>query len=183
MNTRIILINGKKRSGKDYFAEQLKLELNSCNKRVHIISFADAIKEILCVTLGISILEFNEYKNNEKYIIMPNGEKVLFRQIIQRFGTDAMQTTFGKNVWVDILKKEADATKADFVLVPDFRFLQEDISDFKIQIIDRNIISTDKHISENQLNDFRFDYIIDNTDHSKLQQSIEDYTEYLLELS
>jgi len=170
---QIILVNGKKRSGKDYFASILKDELEKVGKTAEIMSFADPIKDILATTLNISLEELDEYKNQT----YPIGVQVAtyddydcqyltnFRAILQNFGTEAMKKYFGENVWSELLLERASQRGTDFVIVPDFRFLSECVSDITVRIrndeIDNNC--TDNHRSENELNDFEFKYTINNS--------------------
>ena len=158
---KIILINGKKRSGKDHIANCLCKNLKDINKTCTILHFADALKEILAITFNITLEELDTYKNNETKLVF--DEKSLdFRQLLQRFGTDAMQSIFGKNVWRNYIEEKIKTLKCDYVLIPDFRFKHEYIENsFSIYV--KGGISNDSHISENELNDFKFDYIIDNT--------------------
>jgi len=178
MYKMIILINGKKRSGKDHFAKLLSNELHKLHKTTEIMSFADPIKEIIACTLGINIKELDIYKNNENYTAAICREFNFasikhvksIRTVIQTFGTEAMQNVFGKDVWVNKLYERSKKSKADVIIVPDFRFLHEKISQFTINIIDNNIKSEDSHASENSLDDFDFKYVIDNTGHPDLTQ-------------
>ena len=175
---KIILINGKKRSGKNYAAQMIKEELDNRGYTVQIIAFADPIKEIISTTFGMSLELLDIFKNQkqELYTTRDNAtdEEIFmgddlelvtdFRTILQRFGTEAMQTMFGKNVWVDLLLKRAQKSGVDFVIVPDFRFMTENIGFKSINIFNNDIIDEDdKHASENELNDFIFDYVINNT--------------------
>lgn len=147
----IILINGKKRSGKDFFTE---IFLSNVKNGVRI-AFADKVKEILATTFGISVQEFDNLKNTDPK----------YRKIIQRFGTDAMQTIFGKDVWVKFVVDFINSSNYDYYLIPDFRFEHEFINIDGCKTTTIKILGGDgdTHISENGLNDFNFDYVLDNT--------------------
>lgn len=170
---KIILINGKKRHGKDFLARMLLSELKEQGKRAEIMSFADPIKSIIAKTLVITIDELEKFKNNPDmfalYYVQKNKnnnaafQEINFRQILQSFGTDAMKEQFGDDVWVNLLKERVKKSNANFIIVPDFRFLCEEISSYTVKIINDDIESDDAHRSENELNDFTFNYIIDNT--------------------
>ncbi len=182
--SKIILINGKKRSGKDYLANKMKLELNRLNYSTEIMAFADPIKEIIACTFDIDLNRLNEYKNNQTEIFIEDwhlrGDRN-FRTILQRFGTEAMQGTFGKKVWVDLLKKKAHFTSCDYVIVPDFRFIAEDIGDVTIKITNSDIEDTnDSHASENELNDFKFDYEINNTGKRDISAGVKELVDNIL---
>lgn len=183
--TNIVLIHGKKRAGKDYFAKILGSHLEVEGKTVKIMAFADPIKEILATSLSISVEELNRMKNEKSDIVEidDNYDQWVLtdtRRLIQNFGTEAMHTHFGKDVWVNMLKRNAQMSKVDYVLVPDFRFLHENISSTTIRIQNDEIDNAcdDNHTSENELKDFEFKYTIDNTGypllHDKVKSCIKD---------
>lgn len=167
---KVILINGKKRSGKDYLAKMLKLELEQQNKTVEIMSYADPIKEILADTFNISVELIDEYKNNFQAIDVAGENLLNFRELLQRFGTEAMKKQFGDDVWVNLLKGKINISTAEYILISDFRFLCEDISEgfnvTTVNVINKDIIAEDEHSSENELNDYNFDITLDNTGYS-----------------
>ncbi len=182
--SKIILINGKKRAGKDYLAEKMKIELNRLNYSTEIMAFADPIKEIIACTFDIDLNCLNEYKNNQTEIFIQDchmtGDRN-FRTILQRFGTEAMQSTFGKKVWVDLLKKKAHFSECHYVIVPDFRFIAENIGDVTITITNTDLEDeNDKHASENELNDFKFDYEINNTGHHDISLGVKELVHNIL---
>mgnify|MGYP003704958807 CR=1 FL=1 len=101
--TKIILINGKKRSGKDFYASHIVQKLKEQEKSVEIMSFADPLKEIICNTFDISLETFNDYKN-EKTKLYTQRKKLTgydydmvtdFRTLIQRLGTEGIKPIFG----------------------------------------------------------------------------------------
>lgn len=177
MNDSIILINGKKRSGKDHNAKLIKEELESRGYTVDIISYADAVKDILCISLGIHVDLFDDLKNDTYDIFaVKDGYQdcplTTVRALIQNFGTEAMKKYFGEDVWVRILLSKAYESDANYIIVPDFRFLSEAISDTTIKIINNDLEDSDSHRSENELNDFEFKYTIDNTGYPDTTDSI-----------
>lgn len=175
----LILINGEKRSGKDYFANLLKEELQSRCKSVEIMAFADPIKEIMQITFGITAEELDRYKNSED-IVQINQEKfITFRKILQNFGTDAMQSIFSKHIWVNLLTQKAYTKDVDFILVPDFRFEHENISPIKARIFNNSIQNNDSHISEQGIMNVEF-YDIDNTDKPDLTLEVQNFADYVL---
>lgn len=171
---KIVLINGKKRHGKDFLAEKLRSLLVQQNKTVEIMSFAGPIKGLVSTVFDIGLDELDDYKNDETGIYNACGEEVSnFRKVLQRLGTEAMPIYFGKNVWVDLLKSEADKSNADIILVPDFRFPNEHIEGaLTVKIFNDDIISTDTHASENSLNDFVFDIVINNTGRPDISKDV-----------
>lgn len=165
----IFLIKGKKRSGKDFFGDLLEQAIISNDESVLRISFADAVKDILCDTFDMELDELNEHKNNES-IISINGKPVSnMRSIIQRFSTEGMQSVFGKSVWRDLLLNNLEECGAENVIITDWRFPHETITDaILIDITNESLVSTDTHISENLLNDQECDIYINNTDRPDL---------------
>jgi len=179
----IILVNGKKRAGKDYFARELKKKLESLDKTAEIMSFADPLKDIMGISLGVTFEELEDMKNAEKKVCYL--EKPLSvdsypqtigmnnaREILQKFGTEGMKKYFGAAVWANLLKDLATKSSADYVIVPDFRFKVEQISDLTVKVANDNIKSEDTHASETELNDFKFSYVIDNTGYKSLDDQI-----------
>ena len=163
---KVILLSGSKRSGKDYSAEIL-LDLLPNSKKM---AFADNMKTIIKETFGITYEELDYWKNNRPKIILPNSSFIDFREILQRFGTEAMKPIFGDNIWARLVVEEILKTNAEYIIISDFRFLIE-IQEIKkyfnvttLHILDKNNVDlNEKHLSETELNDFNFDYIIDNT--------------------
>ena len=188
MIPKIILINGKKRSGKDHFARLLQEELYKQHKTSEIIAFADPIKDILAMTFNLSDEQLDKLKNDEAPIIIREDgyQKIVatFRSVLQNFGTDAMKKWFGESVWSNVLLERASNSHTDYVIVPDFRFLIEDIGGITIKIrndeIEKNC--TDNHRSENELNDYEFDYVIDNTGFPDLTEEVQEFVREIVNL-
>ena len=67
---KIVLIAGAKRSGKDFSASLLKNKL----PRSEIFAFADPIKIMASETLGITVAEFDNFKNNSAMLYEGNDE-------------------------------------------------------------------------------------------------------------
>jgi len=185
----IILINGKKRAGKDHSASLLKDKL----KDSEILSFAGPMKRIISETFGITEDDLDTFKNDtEAYGIeikvYPNNQVpgvikyTNFREILQLFGTEAMKPQFGNSVWVDLLLNKIRESDNKIFIVPDFRFLIEESNinrkEFNVitlKIESDNEVTGDGHSSENELNGFNFDYIVDNTKHEKLEEYLESF--------
>lgn len=177
--TRTIAINGKKRAGKDWNATKLKEKLEDSGYSVLVVSFAHPIKDIIAKSLGISIesvelyknetedygLEIKAYPNNQRSVTI---EYLNMREILQRFGTEAMKPYFGNDVWARLTYDKIDSSGCDFAIIPDFRFPEEHRDGtITIKVVNDVIDNSanDSHSSENSLDDFKFDYIIDNTDY------------------
>lgn len=188
---KLILINGKKRSGKDYFAKLVQMELLNHNKSSKIMSFADPIKDIISTTLDISKEDLEKYKNDDNSYglavqsyqsgIIEEGNVINFRGILQRFGTEAMKQWFGEDVWVKLLKQQAEKLNYDYIIVPDFRFLCEDVGDITVKIKNDDVECIDNHRSENELNDYRFHYIIDNTGYRDITNDVKLFVDIFIQ--
>lgn len=193
MNPKVVLINGKKRSGKDWTADKIKDELNERGYSVKVMSFAQPMKTIVSKTFGISEDQLDEYKNDTELFgieikVYPNNQPqgtlhyVTFREILQWFGTEAMKPIFGDDVWASLLFKQAKESDVDFVLVPDFRFLIEyDESALTLKIRNDEIEAqcTDRHASETELDNFVFDYEIDNTGYRDTTDDVSEFCDKL----
>ena len=170
---KIVLINGKKRSGKDFTANLIKEEIERRGYTCEIMSFASPMKFIVSKLFGITEDELDLYKNDKYPIYTQDSYGDLdyitdFREVLQRFGTEAMKPIFGDNVWASILYDKAHKSQSDVVLVPDFRFLIEHINSqsvLTLKIVHKDIEEAckDPHPSETELNDFLFNSYIDNT--------------------
>lgn len=179
MNKVVILISGKKRTGKDTVANIIA---NALNKHFtpRIVHYADAMKNILATSLGISRQKFDQFKENNAKIKLDNENVCNIRELLQHFGTDAMQATFGKEIWVTVVKNiiQADNFHKVFI-IPDFRFKHEDLNeeqwanylksekDIDLHVIrvrvNSNVYNDDEHISEVDLDNYsKFDYVITN---------------------
>lgn len=150
--THIIQLSGKKRHGKDTVASILKDKLPNA----HIFSFAEPLKQILAATLGITLDELDVRKNNDNE----------YRVMLQRLGTEAMKPIFGDTVWYNLLLKKIEALPSNsFVLIPDWRFVEEVFPEsFKVRVNRPSVPSSaDEHPSEIALDSYEsFDYTLEN---------------------
>lgn len=151
---KIICVAGQKRSGKDTFAKVLVAEGKLQGKTVEVMSFAEPMKTIIAITLGITLQELEDLKN---------GPKNPHRGYLQRFGTEGMKPYFGKQVWYNLLLQRIAESSADVVVVPDFRFPEEVIPGaLHTKVVRPSLVidEADQHISERALDDFEFDVVI-----------------------
>jgi len=194
MNKKLILINGLKRSGKDFSADLFRKYLgeNKCRN----ISFAEPIKDIISKTFNITKKELDEYKNDtEGYGLelnaYPNNQPtcnikyINFREILQNFGSEAMMSNFGIDVWADLGIKKVQEAKKEWIIITDFRFISEykkalessqkyNYSVITINVFNNDLNTDDLHISERNLSDnnFAFDYYINNTSQPDITEKI-----------
>ena len=189
---KLILVSGKKRSGKDYSTSLLTGSLRSRGYSVEVKSFAEPMKHILSVIFGVSLGTIETAKNEPHNfpIVMTQSNTeanaILFstdmRQILQRFGSDAMKPIFGDDVWARLMDQYVQSSSADFIIVPDFRFLIEHIPSATTIRIKCNLAeSADQHVSEIELDDFAFDYVLNNDNHQLTQQDLDNFVTVLLE--
>ena len=169
----VILISGYKRSGKDTTAKMLKEIIEeSTSQKVEIMSFAEPLKFIAKTIFGISDEQLDEYKNNYRGIYYYDDSNELdiltnFREVLTKIASDALKPIFGDDVWVKIIKEKMLKSNADVIIIPDFRFLVENAfkNSVNIRIVNYDIVNDSSHPSEIELDNFIFDYYLDNTRH------------------
>lgn len=167
---RIFLISGAKRSGKDFVGEELKHQLELLGQPSVILKFADAVKEILAQSLGLTLEELEYLKNDESQKIQILGNDLTMRFILQHFATEAMQSAFGKTVWRDLLIKKIKSLKnIKNIIITDFRFFHENFDLLGAKKTTVKVLGGefDEHQSEHGLDGFKFDFVIDNRSGSK----------------
>lgn len=190
----IILINGTKRSGKDYTATIISEELAKKGFTTKIMSFASPIKSMMATLFNISIDQLEILKNEETelYTISNSNTKKItdFRSILQRFGTEVCKPQFGETIWADLLISEISkvSSNTDVILVTDFRFEIESITlksskhnITTLHIKNDSISRIDNHSSERELDLYSFDYEIDNTNYdAQIKTKVEYFVRYYL---
>jgi len=162
---RIFLISGAKRSGKDFIGEELERQLEQIGQPSVILKFADPVKEIIATSFGLTLEELDYLKNDESQKIQVLGNDLTMRSVLQHFATEAMQGTFGKTVWRDLLIKKIKSLKnINNIIITDFRFLHEGFDLPGCQKITIRVLGgePDDHQSEHDLDGFEFDYRVDN---------------------
>lgn len=190
--SKLILVSGKKRSGKDYTTSLIAESLRSRGHSVEVKSFAEPMKQIMSVIFGVSLGTIETAKNEPHNfpIVMTQSNTesnaVRFstdmRQILQRFGSEAMKPIFGDDVWARLIYQYVQSSKADFIIVPDFRFLIEYMpSAITVRIKCNLAESVDQHASEIELDDFVFDYVLNNDNHKLTQKVIDIFVNSLLD--
>lgn len=157
------MISGKSGSGKDAAAFLFKEKLEKNNKIV-FIHFADLVKYY-----AFHYYDWNGEKDEEG------------RTLLQYIGTHLMRG-YDPEYWARIIAEflAASSKEFDYALIPDWRFINEYevMSDYNKDILTIRINRYNEdgslyinpsltpeqisHISENELNDFYFDYVIDN---------------------
>lgn len=172
----IIGVMGKKQSGKNTAANTL------INKGFVADAFADDLKKIIYNINGIYVYSpiDSDYAGKEVYfpyreIIDTYGEDEAkrsfpdIRKIWQTFGTDAMQSTFGKSVWINlVMQRTEQRTKQNInTVITDVRFKHEfnavkQAGGYIIEIKRPNNESNDNHRSETEIETLKPDFTIVN---------------------
>jgi len=155
---KIVLISGPYGAGKDTFGDMLMNECyNIGRQRILHINFADWVKD--------SAMRYLNWDGN-KYT--EEG-----RTLLQYYATDLVRTQL-PDYWGDVVAQLCWALRNnyDLIIITDFRFPNEydcflklfPIEDIITIRIEREMPDkeTRHHQSENSLNDFVFDYYIDN---------------------
>jgi hypothetical protein len=125
------------------------------------------LKEIVATTLGISITDLEDAKNNKLPVDIGGVQFTDCRKLLQVFGTEAMKPWFGKNVWADLFIKLDIKDKP--IIISDWRFPEEFnvLSKYYRNIVTVRVLgatdNSDKHPSETSLDAFPFDYVLDNS--------------------
>ena len=154
---KVICISGKAQHGKDTTANMLKAGFEGRNNKVLIFHYADLLKYFCREYFGW------------------NGEKDdVGRTLLQHVGTDVVRAK-EPNYWVnfakDFLKLFED--EWDYVLIPDCRFpneievMKENFNAIHVRVVRTNFISPlseeqKHHISETALDEYAYDYVINN---------------------
>lgn len=157
----IVMISGKKRSGKDYATAEL-MKMTNCTR----VAFADPLKEIMATTLGLTVEDVNQLKDTPTSTM---------RFKLQRLG-DALKEQFGQDVFVELATSKM--ANVQNVVISDLRYLRElegvkrafplaNITTVRIEALST---AHDTHSSETELEDYKMDFTIDNSakDHNTM---------------
>ena len=155
---KVITIAGKAQHGKDTTAELLKNRLEVCKeKKVLLTHYADLLKYVC-----------------EKFFDWDGKKDEVGRSLLQYVGTEVVRTV-EPDYWVDFIKSILTMfpDKWDYVIIPDTRFpneidnLKDDFDVVAVRVarpdFDNGLTEEQKnHKSEIALDDYEFDWIIDN---------------------
>lgn len=155
-------ISGFATSGKDTIADYLV-----SNYDFKKISFAEPIRQ--------SLLELNPIISSNglflKDIIDDIGwtlAKLQYpsvRTLLQKFGTEVGRNLFGDNCWIDLAAKSIGSAKR--IVFSDVRFENEmdlvnSFNSYLIKVVRPGVLSVNSHVSDYELADHLFDFIISN---------------------
>jgi hypothetical protein len=177
----LIGISGKIGSGKDTFAEIIRLLVAApymTNQTVEhylrnpnpyvtktdwvVKKFANKLKEIASILCGVPAYKFED-QEFKKTMMAPEWD-MTYREFLQKLGTDAMRNGLHTDTWVNATFANFNASSR--WLITDVRFPNEAaaVLDKKGTLIrlERNS-DTGDHPSETALDDFDFPIVIKNT--------------------
>ena len=121
--TKIILLVGRKGSGKDTAASML---LPYFESHTRLLSFAAPIKETLTTLFGFPDVSYFNDQDKKECLWPQYCKSHTPRDLMVWFGTDVIRKTFGATFWIDRLKTEVCKMGADdTVIVTDARFPNE----------------------------------------------------------
>ena len=167
----IIGLIGRAGSGKDTVADFL---VN--NHDFTKLSFGKILKDVISIIFGWDrellegdTLESREFRETiDEWWSKELGFSVTPRKMFQMIGTDVMRKHFNQDIWVLVLKKKLNdySIKNKNIIITDIRFINEynmvsEIGGKMIKIIRTNM-HTYNHSSENNIDNFKSDFIINN---------------------
>lgn len=152
MATHIVGLMGKKRSGKDTFAQQL-VDFHGFTR----LAFADALKDV--------VLELDPHVGVEDYRLSDIVDEVGWedakaeaevRRLLQRLGV-AVRNHVNQSTWVNVVMNKAAYVPGP-VVITDVRFPNEaDVIERAhgslVRVVKLGQVSTDTHASETALDD------------------------------
>jgi len=127
MESKVILITGYDRCGKDYLANKLSQYLDA-----DIVHLADSLKDIVCDLLDTEREELENLKNSPyayidieyNYDGVRKSQTIGFRAFIIRVAS-AIRNNISKNVFIESVKNKIRESNKEYIIVPDARFLLE----------------------------------------------------------
>lgn len=173
----IIGISGKAGSGKDTVAEILFEKIHGGKIIAH---FADNLKDIISRLLRISYQDLMNPEFKKKTVdLFP---QYTYRTLMQAIGTKFRE--IDKDFWVKLMMETFKYSNNYTILIADVRYKNEAEAIKKaggvLVRINRDIPRINKHSSETDLDNYKFDYIINNNkDLDNLETEVNMFLEYL----
>lgn len=157
----IIGLSGKAGSGKDTVADIIRANTSLETKT---LAFGDAVKHITGEILEIDRETIERYKRED---IPVSGFPI--RVWLQKIGT-LFREKVSYDYWISYVLDPAQATFGNWdnklIIITDVRYLNEAnaIKNWggKIIRVNRDVEEKSSHASETELDNYKFDYIIDN---------------------
>lgn len=149
----VIGISGKKYSGKSTVARLIQKHYPN----VYVVNFADGVKQEVAEACKVSV----------DYI---ERNKAKFRTILQWWGTDFRRNMCYDSYWTRVWSKRVNKVNAEITIAADVRFLNEcsvvkGIYGGVVWRVRRDpspYTIPDAHASETELDNYKFDQVIDN---------------------
>ncbi len=126
-------------------------------------SYANSLK----LGIGRSVFGLSDRQMDDQKEIIDPFWNLTPRQILQKAGTDAMRTIFGEDIWVKTLERRINLNPKDNYAIMDVRFPNEGdaikkMGGYVINVQREIVGTTSQHISETAMNDYKYDYAVDN---------------------
>lgn len=169
---KVITISGHAEAGKDTVANQIKMQLEDLkfDNKIAIIHYADMLK-FLCKTL----YGWNGRKDERG------------RELLQQVGTNIVREK-QPDYWVNIVSTiiEMFQDEFDYFLIPDCRFpneaavMKDRFNAMAIKVVRpgyENHLTPEQrlHPSETAMDDYEFDYVINNPGTEGLEDNVADF--------
>ncbi|WP_269519507.1 deoxynucleotide monophosphate kinase family protein [Alteromonas sp. BMJM2] len=165
-NPIVIGLAGRKGAGKDYGATVITKAARDAGFTCSQLAFADPIKNMLKIGLGLTDTHF--ISQEAKETIIPHLG-VTPRYLMQTLGTAWGRGMVNDNVWINRCKQLIDQKETDIVIVTDVRFDNEAhmVRQYQnghiAEIIPTVAIDNpDNHVSEQPINTLPNDFIVPN---------------------
>jgi len=154
----IIGLVGKKQVGKSTMAREMLsayLSVGSSYKGIEIVSFGNAVKEMLIVAGICAREELYKFKTGDS------------RALLQKFGTDIVRNQIDPDFWVKKVDEKISTIKNKVIVIDDVRFKNEaayikEKGGILIKICRPGLLNMDNHESEVQLEEIKADKIVYN---------------------
>ena len=160
----LIGLSGKAGSGKDTaykFMEDIFLE-ESRDNIIYNMKFAEGIKKLAAELLEVNHLHFESQEFKAK-VIPTSKEGMTYRDFLLELGTGLVRKA-DPNFWVKKAIRQCNYIDKDHYIFTDTRFTNEadKIREFGGKIIRLECIGNEgiDHISDKQLDDYDFDYVV-----------------------
>lgn len=159
---QIIGVSGRAGAGKDTIAAALRRD------GFERIAFADPLKRACAIVFGLT----HEQTHGREKEIVDLRWGLSPRQIMQRFGTEAIRDVFGEDVWIKSMAAQIERVRAEGskrgVVIPDVRFPNEAEAvrawgGQLWRVVRPDVAAVAEHVSETALDRFQFDVTVHNT--------------------
>lgn len=166
----VIGLSGYARSGKDAVGSVLS-DLYGYQR----LSFADNLRHALYRLNPLVAVGVDEVRSLRDLVDSLGWERIKNvsdpeygpRPLLQRLGTEVGRQMFGENFWVEQTMKTITSQPDEHFVITDVRFPNEgravlDQGGFVVRVERPGIEATNGHASETAMDDWKFDYVIEN---------------------